>query len=161
MNIRILTGMLFLIVIFACSPDTLQSTYEKQQKENGMDGFTIIHIEENDEYGLVVETSWTEEYIQNKDKPGVMVYEKDNGKWVARPGISCDGLGGTLGIGGGRYLHCASITEKRPYVKIMVGATEAQIFDVNDKIRVWYAVGDSMDMNVWGSYATGDPVKIR
>jgi hypothetical protein len=161
MNIRNLTGMLFLIVIVACSPDTLQSTYEKQQKENGVDGFNIIHIEENDEYGLVLETSWTEQYIQNKDKPGITVYEKDNGKWVARPGMQCEGLGGTLGIGDGRYLYCASFTEKRPYVKIMVGETEAQIFDVNDKKRVWYAVEHSKGMTVWGSYAAGDPVKIR
>ena len=161
MNLRNLTGMLFLIVIVACSPDTLQSTYEKQQKENGMDGFNIIHIEENDEYGLVVETSWTEEYIQNKDKPGIMVYEKDNGKWVARPGMSCDGLGGTLGIGGGRYLYCGSITENRPFVKIMVDETEAQIFEVNDKKRVWYAVEHSMGMQKWGSYETGEPQKMN
>jgi len=161
MNIRNLTGMLFLIVIVACSPDTLQSTYEKQQKENGVDGFNIIHIEENDEYGLVVETSWTEQYIQNKDKPGIMVYENHDGEWVTRPGMQCQGLPGSLGIGGGRYLYCASITENRPYVKIMVGETEAQIFDVNDKKRVWYAVVNSMDMNVWGSYATGEPEKIR
>ena len=153
--------MLFLIVIVACSPDTLQSTYEKQQKENGVDGFNIIHIEENDEYGLVLETSWTKQYIENKDKPGIMVYEKNNGKWVARPGMSCDGLGGTLGIGGGRYLYCASITENRPYVKIMVGETEAQIFDVNDKKRVWYAVEHSMGVQKWGSYETGEPVKIN
>ena len=161
MNIRILTGMLFLIVIVACSPDTLQSTYEKQQKEDGMDGFTIIHIEENDEYGLVLGTSWTEQYPDNKDKPFILVYEKNNGKWVTRPGTTCDGLGATLGIGGGRYLYCASITEDRPYVKIMVGDTEAQIFDVNDKKRVWYAVEHSMGMQKWGSYETGEPQKMN
>jgi len=144
MNIRNLTGMLFLIVIVACSPDTLQSTYEKQKKESGVDGFNIIHIEENDEYGLVVETSWTEQYIENKDKPGIMVYEKYDGEWVTSPGMQCQDLPGALGIGGGRYLFCASITENQPYVKIMVGETEAQIFNVK-----------------WGSYATGEPEKIR
>jgi hypothetical protein len=161
MKIRNLTGMLFLMVIVACSPGTLQSFYEKQQKENGMDGFNIIHIEENDKYGLVLATSWTEEYIQNKDKPGIMVYEKDNGKWVSRPGTTCAGLGATLGIGGGRYLYCGSITEKRPYVKIMVGETQAQVFDVSDKKRVWYAVEHSMGIQKWGSYETGEPVKMN
>jgi hypothetical protein len=75
--------------------------------------------------------------------------------------MQCQNLPGALGIGGGRYLYCASITENRPYVKIMVGETEAQIFDFNDNKQVWYAVANSNDMNVWGSYATGEPMKIR
>jgi len=61
-----------------------------------------------------------------------------------------------LGIQNGLYLYCGAITEDPPYVKITVGETQASIFDVNEKIKVWYAVVNSMDLKMVGSYATGD-----
>ena len=160
MNLRIYIGLMFVIVIVACAPDTLQSTYEQQQKEDGMDGYNIIHIEENDGYGLVLATAWTEQYIENKDSPGIRVYEKADGKWVAIPGTTCDAPGGgaVLGIGGGNYLYCGSFGENRPFVEITVGETAARIFDVNDEKRVWYAVEKSRDMTVRGTNASGKQV---
>jgi hypothetical protein len=163
MSTRIFIGLIVLVSIVACSPDTLQSTYEKEQKYNEMDGFNIIHIEENDRYGLVLATSWTEEYIQNRDKPGISVYEKVEGKWSRNPGISCgDGRGAaTLGIPDGNYLYCGVITEERPFVKMAVGETEAQIFDVNDKKRVWYAVEKAMGLKIRGTYESGEQVNLN
>lgn len=162
MKLRIILGLLFSISLTACAPDTLQSTYEKEQKSNQMDGFNIIHIEENEQYGLVVATSWTEEHVQNKDKAGINVYENDNGKWVGRPGTSCSNPGAArLGIQNGLYLYCGSIGENRPYVKVIVGETEAGIYDVNDTTRVWYAVVDSMDLKTVGSYANGEQVTFN
>jgi hypothetical protein len=163
MSTRIFIGLIFLISIVACSPDTLQSTYEKEQKNNGMDGFNIIHIEENDRYGLVLATSWTEEYIENKDKPGIHNYEKVDGKWVMYPGVSCgDGRGAaTLGIMDGKYLYCGVITEERPFVKMNVGETEAKIFDVNGKKQVWYAVENAMGLKIRGTYENGEQVKLN
>jgi len=162
MNIKIIAGLVLSIGIVACGQDTLQSTYEKEQKNNQMDGFNIIHVEENEAYGLVVATSWTEEYIQNKDLAGISVYENDNGKWIAQPGMSCTNPGAArLGMGNDNYLYCGAITEERPYVKITVGDKEAQIFDVNDKIKVWYAVGNSFELETHGSYESGEQVKFR
>jgi hypothetical protein len=162
MKIKIFPVLVFSISMMACAPDTLQSTFEKDEKNNGMDGINIIHIEENEQYGLVLATSWTEQYIENKDKPGISVYENDNGKWIGSPGTSCSGPGATrLGIQNGLYLYCGAITENRPFVKITVGETEASIFEVNDKIRVWYAVENSMDLETKGSYASGEQVTFR
>jgi len=162
MRFKVFPGLVLSFSIVACAPDTLQSTFEKEQKDNQMDGFNIIHIEENEQYGLVLATSWTEQYIQNKDRPGINVYENQSGKWVARPGTSCDSPGASrLGIQNGLYLYCGAITEERPYVKITVGETEAKIFDVNDKNRVWYAVEESMDLKIIGSYASGEQVTFR
>jgi hypothetical protein len=159
MKLRVFLGLLILISFAACAPDTLQSTFEKEQKSDQMDGFNIIHIEENEQYGLVVATSWTEEYIQNKDKASIRVYENDNGKWVGMPGTSCSNPGAArLGIQNGLYLYCGSIGENRPYVTITVGETEAGIYDVNDTTRVWYAVVDSFELKTVGSYASGEQV---
>ena len=134
MNLKTLTGLLLLTSLVACGPETLQSTYEKAQREDGMDGFNIIHIEENEQYGLVISTSWTEQYMENKDRPGIKYYEKMDGKWIMHPGTDC-GTGrsaSTLGIMGGSYVYCGVITEQRPFVKMTVGETEAQIFDVKN-----------------------------
>jgi len=149
-----------LIIIVACAPDTLQSTFEKAQQSNGMDGINIIHIEENEANGLVLATTWTEQYIENKDRPGINVYLQENGQWMAIPGTDCDGPMFTLGMQGNGYLYCGVITEDRPYVKIMVGETEAQIFDVNDKKRVWYVVQKSRGLIVQGSFASGEQVQF-
>lgn len=152
--------LIFLSAILACTPDTLQSTFEKDQQSNGMDGVNIIHIEENEAYGLVLATTWTEQTLENKDRPGINVYLQEDGQWMAIPGTDCDGPMFTLGIQGNGYLYCGSISEKRPYVKILVGETEAQIFDVNDKKRVWYVVGKSRGMVVQGSYTSGELVRF-
>lgn len=162
MKTRIWVGLFSIVTLVACAPETLQGTFEKDEKNNGMEGINVIHVEENEQYGLVLATSWTEEYIQNKDKPGISVYENDNGKWVSRPGTSCSSPGAArLGIGNGLYLYCGTITEERPFVKVTAGETDAGIFDVNDTTRVWYAVGDSMDLAIKGSYESGEEVTFR
>ena len=81
--------MVLSISMAACAPDTLQSTFEKDEKNNGMDSVNVIHVEENEQYGLVLATSWTEQFIENKDRPGISVYENNNGKWTRSPGMSC------------------------------------------------------------------------
>lgn len=143
--------------MLACAPDTLQSTFEKDERNNGVDYINIIHIEENEQYGLVVNTSWTEDYIQSKDRPGISVYHKVKGKWTRSPGTSCPSEEiSRLGIQNGLFLYCGAITENPPYVKITVGETEASIFEVNEIIKVLYAVVNSMDLKMVGSWATGD-----
>ena len=163
MNIKIsIVAMISMLSLVACSKLTLQDTYEKQQKDDGRDGFNIIHIEESEQYGLVLATSWTEEYIQNKDRPGINVYEKENGAWVSIPGVSCDNTGAArLKIQKDTYLYCGAITEDRPYIKVTVGETEAKVFKVTDSTGVWYAVEKSMDMKVIGSYANGGQHTFR
>ncbi len=157
MKSRVFPLLVISVSMLACAPDTLQSIFEKDERNNGMDDINIIHIEENEQYGLVVNTSWAEEYIQNKDRPGISVYHKAEGKWTRSPGTSCSNQGTSkLGIQNGLFLYCGTITADPPYVKITVGETQASILDVNEKIKVWYAVVNSMDLEKVGSYATGE-----
>ena len=107
-----------------------------------------------------LEKEAAEQYIENKDRPGINVYLQENGQWMAIPGTDCDGPMFTLGMQGKGYLYCGVITEDRPYVKIMVGETEAQIFDLNDKKRVWYVVQKSRGLIVQGSFASGEQVQF-
>lgn len=77
--------------IYGCSADdSLQGAYERQIKENGMDGFNIIHLEERASVGLVLNTSWTNDYPENQFRPGIHVFEKTEGGWQAVPGTACD-----------------------------------------------------------------------
>jgi len=150
MNFKILIGIMFVIAIVACAPDTLQSTYEKYQKDVGNYGWNIIHIAEHDDYGLVLATIWSEQDKEDKGKASILAFIKENDKWVVWMGADCDGLQVTQVIGGGNYLYCGAITDNRPNVEIMVGETAAQVIDVNDQKRVWYAVEKSMGMKVRG-----------
>ena len=150
MKFRILIGIMFVIAIVACAPDTLQSTYEKNQKDVGNYGWNIIHIEEHDDYGLVLATQWSEQDKEDKGKPSILAFIKENDKWVVDWGAACDGPQVTQIIAGGNYLYCGTITDNRPNVEIMVGETAAQVIDVNDQKRVWYAVEKSMGLKVRG-----------
>jgi len=157
MKSRVFPLLVISVSMLACAPDTLQSTFEKDEKNNGMDSINVIHVEENEQYGLVLATAWNEQLIENKDRPGISVYHKVKGKWTRSPGTSCPSEGTSkLGIQNGLYLYCGAITADPPYVKITVGETQASIFDVNENIKVWYAVVNSMDMKMVGSYTTGD-----
>ena len=160
MKLVTLPLLILSVSMLAYASDTLQGTFETDARNDGMEDFNIIHIDENEQYGLVVNTSWTEDYIQNKDRPGISVYHKVKGKWARSPGTSCSSRGTSkLGIQNGLFLYYGIIAEEPPYVpyvKITVGETEASFFDVNEHIKVWYAVVNSMDMKMVGSYTTGD-----
>ena len=150
MQIKLLLVLLCLSGITACSADTsLQGVFENQMKEDGAVGFTIIHIDEGETHGLVLYTSWTHEYPDNKNKPGIRYYEKSDKQWHGRTGTGCSDRGiSRLGLMGNGYLFCAIPRENRGYEKILVGDTEAGIFQVNDSISVWYAAVDNRDAKV-------------
>lgn len=56
----------FSMATFAGDP-TLQRVYEAQMKDDGCDGHGIIHIQKNASDGWVMDTSWTEEYPDNRN----------------------------------------------------------------------------------------------
>ena len=117
MKFRILIGIMFVIAIVACAPDTLQSTYEKYQKDVGNYGWNIIHIEEHDDYGLVLATTWTEQDKEDEGKADILAFTKENDKWVVDWGAACDGPQVTQIIAGGNYLYCGTITDSVPMLK--------------------------------------------
>lgn len=162
---RLITLLVFLSLatVAGCSDDlSLQATFEKQMKDDGVDGFNIIHIDENENRGLVLYTSWTEEYPDNKNYPGINYYRKLEQRWESRPGTACSDRGvSRLGLSGNGYLFCAVLKENMKFEKIRVGDSDAHIFNVNDSMRVWYAVADDKKAKVVGTISDGREVTLN
>ena len=120
MNIRLILGLTLCFLVSGCISDTLQETYEKTQKSNGMDSTNIIHLYENDRYGLVFATAWNAQYPENRNRPGISYYKKVSAKWKMQPGTDCGtGTGSSiLGLSKEEFLYCGVITSERPFTKI-------------------------------------------
>jgi hypothetical protein len=76
---KIVLNLILLLLITGCSGDTsLKGAFEKQMKEDQADGFNLIHLEDNETDGLALYTSWTDDYPDNKNKPGILLRKS---KW--------------------------------------------------------------------------------
>jgi hypothetical protein len=153
------TSLLFLLLAGAagCSDDpSLQAAFEKQMMEDGAAGFEIIHVEENENDGLVLYTSRTDEYPEAGDRPGIRYYERLEGRWRSATGMECGSSGASrLGLMGNGYLFCSTLKENRDFERIRVGDSEARMFQTGDGKRVWYAIVDDMESNVTGITSDG------
>jgi hypothetical protein len=154
--------MISLAALFACTGEmTLQQTVEKQMKEDGMDGFNIIHMTENVDDALVLLTSWTEEYPDNRNRPGIYYYQKQDGQWQQATGTDCSGGITRLGLLGNGYLYCSSLEPGTGFEKILVDGEEAGMFVVNDNIRTWFHVADNNEAKVIGVNTGGKQVNLN
>lgn len=162
---RLITLLLFLSLtgVAGCSGDlSLQATFEKQMEDDGADGFNIIHIDEKENRGLVLYTSWTEEYPDNKNHPGINYYHKLDQRWESRPGTACSDSGvSRLGLSDNGHLFCAVLKENMKFEKIRVGGSDAHIFNVSDSIRVWYGVADDKNAKAVGIISDGREVTLN
>lgn len=160
---KIVLNLILLLLITGCSGDTsLKGAFEKQMKEDQADGFNLIHLEDNETDGLALYTSWTDDYPDNKNKPGINYYEKVDGKWQSRTGTGCsDGGVSRLGLMGNGHLYCSILKENMDFEKILVDGTEANVFQVGDSIRVWYAVSDEKGAKVTGVSGGGREVRLN
>jgi len=155
--------ILLLTGVAGCAGDnSLQGTFEQQMKEDEVDGFNIIHIEENGSQGLVLYTSWTEKYPENKNRPGIRYYEKQDSRWEGRPGTDCssDGIA-RLGLMGNGNLYCATLKENMDFEKVLVGGTEAKIFQATESQRVWFAITDDRNSKVRGIKSDGSEIALN
>jgi hypothetical protein len=143
--------------IAGCSGNlSLQETFEKQMKDDGIGGFNIIHIDEKENSGLVLFTSWTEQDPNNKDDTSIHYFEKPDQRWERQTGMECSTNGvGLMGLMGNGYLFCSIFKANMDFEKIRIGDSEVDIFNVNDSMRVWYAVVDDRDSKVLGITSDG------
>lgn len=163
MNIgRLLIGLMVLVLADCGGDATLQDAFEKQMKLNKVDGFDIIKLDERPDLGLVLFTSWTEAYPDNRNRPGVYVFYRQDGRWEMQPGIDCSG-GGTarLGLGVRGTLYCAMLKPDWDFTKVMVGETEAGLFAFGEGQRVWYAVAPDGTAPVKGVNAEGREYELN
>ena len=149
--------------IYGCSADdSLQGAYERQIKENGMDGFNIIHLEERASVGLVLNTSWTNDYPENQFRPGIHVFEKTEGGWQAVSGTACDAnTVARLSLFGNGQLYCASLDPESEVQEVRVGQSAAQIFDSANGSRVWFAITEERDAKAIGTTPDGREIKLN
>jgi len=152
-----------LLALAGCGGDaTLQGAFGKQMKLNKVDGYDIIQLDERPDLGLVLYTSWTEAYPDNRNRPGVDVFYKQNGAWEMQPGIDCSS-GGTarLGLGEHGYLYCAMLKPDWDFTRVLVGGQEAQLFEFGEGQRVWYVVVADGEAQVKGVNADGREYELN
>lgn len=149
--------------IAGCSGNlSLQESFEKQMKDDGIGGFNIIHIDEKENFGLVLFTSWTEQDPDNKDDTSIHYFEKPDQRWERQPGMGCSTNGvSRLSLTGNGYLFCSVLKANSNLEKIRIGDSEVDIFKVNDGMRVWYAVVDDRDSKVLGISSDGSDFALN
>lgn len=148
---------IFLACATACSgSETLQQAFEKQMKTDGADGFDLIHLQENEQDGLVLSASWTEAYPDNRDEPSVFYFQKQDGRWTRQTGTACSQSGvSRVGLMGNGYLYCSVLRDDWDFAKVRVGETEAKMFQTHAGRNVWYAVAEAFELPVVGVGADG------
>jgi hypothetical protein len=140
----------------------MQGIFEGQMKDNGVDGFEIIHLQENELAGLVLYTSWTSDYPDNRNEPGINYYQKQDGKWVGAMGTACGNNGvSRFGLMGNGYLYCSTLRQDMAFEKIMADGREANVFTFNGDMRVWFAITDSRDSVITGVSSNGTATELR
>jgi hypothetical protein len=131
-------------------------------REDGADGFDIIHVEENERDGLVLYTSWTDEYPDGRNRPGIRYYERLDGRRKSSTGTECSSSGvSRLGLMGNGYLFCSTLKENMSFERIRVGDSEAIILQTSDGKLVWYAIEDEKESNVTGITSDGREVALN
>lgn len=141
----------------------MQGKFESQMKEDGVDGFEIIHIQENELDGLVLYTSWTADYPDNRNQPGINYFQKEDGKWGSAMGTGCSDSGvSRFGLMGDRYLYCSKLRADMAFKKILVDdSQDAVLFTFNQDMRVWFAITDSRESTVVGVSNNGTELQLR
>ena len=160
---RAISVLILLVVTVGCSSDvSLMGAFQKQMAENAVDGFFIIHLEERETDGLVLYTSWTEDYPDNQNRPGINYYERLDTGWESRPGTACSDSGvSRLGLMGNGYLFCSTLKANMDFEKILVGDTEAKMFQFGDNRLVWYAIEDEKGSKVAGISSDGRQIALN
>ena len=152
-----LASLLLAVSTTACAGDsTLKGTFEAQMKDNGYDGYEIIHIQENEGDGWVLHTAWTKDYPENRNEPGINYYQREGKKWQSAMGTACSSNGvARLGLRGRGHLFCAQLREGMSFTSIFVDETEAKMFEMGNGATVWYAVSENAEARVRGVTASG------
>ncbi len=151
---------LFAFSLAACAGEqTLQAVFEAQMKDNGSDGWDIIHLQENETDGFVLHTAWTDQQPDSRNEPGVNYFQKEGTEWRSAMGTACSSSGvSMLGLMGNGYLYCSVLRPDMDFDRITAGGEVAQVFTFNETMRVWIAVTSEANARVVG--ITGDGREI-
>lgn len=147
----------------ACAGDpSLQGVFEAQMKDDGYAGYDIIHIEENQGDGWVLYTSWTDDYPDNRNRPGVGYFQLEDDQWQSAMGTACSSNGvSTLGLMGNGYLYCSVLRPDMQFESISAGRSDAQIFTFNGTMTVWVAIASEFGASVVGTTSDGREVSLN
>ena len=147
----------------ACAGDkTLQGVFEAQMKDNGSDGWDIIHVQENETDGFVLHTAWTDQHPDSRNEPGVNYFQKQGKEWQSAMGTGCSNSGVSMfGLMGNGYLYCSVLRSDMDFEKIAAGGQAAQVFTFNGTMQVWVAVTSEANATVVGITKDGHEIALN
>ena len=149
--------------LVACAGDkSLEGVFEAQMKDNGSDGWNIIHVQENETDGFVLHTAWTDQHPDNRNEPGVSYFQKQGKEWQSAMGTSCSNSGvSRFGLMGNSNLYCSVLRADMDFEKITAGGQAAQIFTFNETMKVWVAVTSESNAKVVGFTKDGREIALN
>lgn len=158
-----IAALLSLFSMAACAKDSsLQGAFEAQMKDNGYDGYEIIHLQENESDGWVLHTAWTKDYPDNRNEPGVNYYQKQGKKWQSAMGTACSSNGVSMfGLMGNGYLYCSVLRPGMEFESITAGGQTAQIYTFNDTMTVWVAISPEANAKVSATTPEGREIALN
>lgn len=154
---------LIILSLAACAGDkTLQGVFEAQMKDDGYDGWDIIHIQEDETDGFVLYTAWTDQHPDNRNQPGVSYFQKQGEEWQSAMGTACSNSGvSTFGLMGNGYLYCSVLLPDMDFEKVTAGGQAARIFTFNETMKVSVGVTSEADAKVVGFTKDGREIALK
>jgi hypothetical protein len=154
---------LITLSLAACAGDkTLQGVFEAQMKDNGSDGWDIIHVQENETDGFVLHTAWTDQNPDSRNEPGVNYFQKQGTEWRSAMGTACSNSGVSMfGLMGNGYLYCSVLRPDMSFENVAAGGHAAQVFTFNETMKVWVAVTSEANAKVVGISKDGREIALN
>ncbi|MDL4840980.1 hypothetical protein [Aquibacillus rhizosphaerae] len=159
--IRNLFLIVILVAIVGCSEQNDLSFEEVVKKERievgGVDGVNIIDLVANDEYGIAFHTTYKGSE-ENQSPPSLGYFEKIDNKWERVSGTTCEKEWQVLG-GEGNATYCGIVPDG--YERIFVNEEEANVFQINEKLKAWYLVTDNPEYSIKAVAKDGHEDNLR
>lgn len=147
-----------------CSSDnTLQGAFEQIMKEDEVENFEVLHLQENETDGLVVAASWSDDYPDRRDEPRILNFQIEDGRWVVRPGTSCTQRGiSKVGLyDSGDWVYCGVLKDKWDFEKVKVGNSEATLVKTHGGKIAFVARAADKEQAIVGVYADGTETQVN
>lgn len=135
---------ILILILAGCADDTsLQGVFERQMKEDGAANFTVLHIDERANDGIVLFTSAGE--------AALFYFAKADQGWTRQTGTNCGANGiARVGLMGNGYAYCATLKADMDFAVIRVGSADATLLETEEGRRVWFVRADDGSQDVVG-----------
>ena len=148
---------LALLVLIGCAeevPKTLKGTFEKQMKDDGVTGYTVLRIQEDVSDGIVMFTQGS--------RTSLGYFTKVDGGWKQQTGSVCGDNGvSKVGLMGNGYAYCAALKKGMDFAVVRVGDAEVELTDTKEGTQAWFLRADSGELDVVGVTKDGKEVKLN